>query len=363
MENLNKSYGVHLAVEVKTDTRPFDMVEGAAARASIRPEAMPEKPTPGKAISRAITCLMRICAASIEFPAWSQCASWVEERAVHRMVKGQQVQTGTRQVTMSGRNPNYSLKVTLVKQAHVDAGTTWRINIANRNKAGESMGHVLSVTYSPLVGLYFTNGTDAQAFDTFGKEIKAIVETEYQRFLSNYNDEDIRGLLSAELADMKALKVIKKNNCFIPHVSVDRAKALYEFAKECGQEVSWLGLDASEMTRDSLLHDLKSSIFSDMDEYEEVLNAKLNTPTGERKRGEKQRERMFDTAIGNIDRIMALAEYHADVLGVMAEGIRERRDALRSKAHELLTKDFDAAPLPAAHEAAPAPVVNPDEVF
>lgn len=336
MQQLGNSYGVKFDFEIKTDTRPFDTVEAAALKAGIKPEHMPEKPTTFQAISRAIACLTRTCMSSVEFPGWSKHATWEEETTSYKTVKGARIAVSGR-ATASGRNPNYSLKITQVKKASTDASTTWRINIANRNKAGENMGHVLSVTYDPVLGLRFEKGTDANAFAEFGREVQIIVNEEYKRFARNYNDEDIRRILDAELADMRALKVIKNTNRFIAHEFVDRAKGLYEFARDCGQVVSWLGLDNSPMTRDSLLHDLKTAIFSDMDEYEAELDAKLNPVGLERKRGEARREQMHDTAMKNIDKIMAMAQYHAQVLGCMAEGIAERESKLRAKAHKLLT--------------------------
>lgn len=359
-KQLPKSYGVKFDFEVKSDTRAFEQVDQAADKAGIKHEHRPEKPSMGRAIARAIAYLMRVCMSSIEFPKWSQHAAWEEERPTYRVVKGQSVMSGVERVIREGRNPNYSLKITEVKQAHTDASTTWRINIANRNKQAENMGHVLSVTFDPAQGLSFSKGTDLAAFDSFGKEIMEIVNTEYLRFAKNYNDEDIRATLDAELADMKALKVIKNTNRFIAHEYIDRARALYKFAEECGQVVSWLGLDAEDMTRDSLLRDLKNSIFTDMDEYEKAMLKALNTPTKERKRGEKQRERMFNTAIENIDKIMAMAEYHAQVLGVMSEEIIARRNALKSKATEFLTRDFDTAPAQVVEESN---VVSADQAF
>lgn len=365
---LDKSYGVHLAIEVKTETRPFDQVDNAAINHGLV-ERLPEKPSQSKAISRAIACLMRICMSSIDFPQWSKHSQYEVTREITRVVSGATVKVGERVETVSGRNPNYSLKVTQVKQAKTDASTTWRINIANRNKAGENMGHVLSVTYDPTHGVYFTKGTDAQAFDDFGNEVREIVTNEFQRFATNYNDEDIRKVLEAELRDMRALSVIKRQNCFIPQANVDRAKSLYMFAKECGQEVSWLGLDASEMTRDSLLADLKSSIFADMDAYDKVLDDKLNPVGLEKKRGEKQRDRMYTTAMDNIDNIMATAEYYGAIFGIMEAEIIARRDKLKNKATELLTKDWENTPTLVAADPNLAPelgtvIVNhPDSVF
>jgi len=361
MNELPKSYGVHMAVEVKTDTRPFDTVDLAAARANIKPEFLPEKPNTLTAISRALACLVRTCMASILFPDWSKYASWEEDRVTYRVVKGQRVAIGHK-VTCSGRNPNFSLKITEVKKASTDASKTWRINIANRQKAGENMGHVLSVTYNPAEtpALTFQAGMDAYAFAEFGREIQAIVQAEYKRFARNYNDEDIRNIISAELRDMGALSVIKRNNAFIPHTDLDRAKALYQFAKDCGQEVSWLGLDNSPETRDSLLADLKAHVLGAMEEYEAELDEKLN-PTGlERKRGEKRREQMYDTAMTNIDKIMAHAQHHAQVLGVLQDEIKEAEQRLRGKATLLLTTTGEDVKVKSAEETNPVPAVEAD---
>jgi hypothetical protein len=357
-KTLPKSYGVKFDFEIKSDTRDFDRVDAAAIKAGIKYDHMPQRPSQRQAISRAIAYLMRVCMTSIEFPSWSPFAHWEESIPQYRVVKGAQVLVGYSPKTCSGRNPNYSLKITEVKQARVDASTTWRINIANRNKQAENLGHVLSVTYDNG-GLSFTMGTDMSAWETFGKEVMAIVNAEYKRFAMNYNDEDIRNVLNAELADMRALKIIKATNCFIAHEHVERAKALYKFAEECGQVVSWLGLDNDEMTRDSLLRDLKATVFADLEEYEGTMDKLLNTPPKERKRGEAQRERMFNTAISNIDKIFAQAEYYAQVLGVMSEELVQRRNHLRTKATEFLTKDFDKVEAP---KPVPVAVVATDNI-
>lgn len=341
-QTLPGNYGVKFDFEIRTDTRGFDLVDTAAIRAGIAEKNRPAKPSKGQAISRAMAYLMRVCVSSIEFPAWSDFSRWEGKRSNER------------------RNPNFSLKITQVKKASADTSVAWRINIADSTKKGENMGHVLNVVYDPNFGVYFMAGEDALAFATFGREMQEIVNTEFGRFLTNYNDEDLRRVLDAELSEMRALKIIKKTNCFIPRDYVEQARKLYLFAKECGQVVSWLGLDNSDMTRDSLLADLRTAIFTEMEEYEAELDAKLNAPSGERKRGEKQRERMYNTANDNIDSIMVQAEYHAMVLGVMAEGIRERRDMLKRKAAEFLTKDFNSVTIPPAVQV---PVKNPDEVF
>lgn len=337
---LPANYGVKFDFEISSATRPFDQVDAAADKHGIAKENRPDKPTKAQAIARAMLYLMRVCASSIEFPAWSPFNQWDKKKVGDK------------------RNPNYSLKITQVKKLSTDTSVTWRINIADATKKGENMGHVISVTYDPGVvqPIYFTAGQDKAAFDTFGREVREIITNEYARFLNNYNDEDLRRVMDAELSSMHALKVIKNTNCFIPRDYVDRARALYEFAKDCGQVVSWLGLDNSDMTRNSLLADLRAVVMADMDEYERELDAKLNAPEGERKRGEKQRNRMFETANSTIDHIMAQAEYHATVLGCMAEGIIARRDALKAKAVEFLTRDFSKNTV-ATEASAPANVV------
>jgi hypothetical protein len=374
MDKLPNSYGAHVAFEIKSETRPFDLVDSAAYAAGIKPEHMPEKPSTGKAISRAIACLVRTCMSNIEFPAWSKYATWETNTPQHRVVGGKTVLVGMIRQIHAGRNPNYSLKVTEVKQARTGMEKTWRINIADRNKQAENMGHVLSVTYDGGA-LFFSKGTDAYAFAEFGAEVQEIVNTEYKRFALNYNDEDIRTILDAELSDMRALKVIKNTNRFIAHEHVERAKMLYDFAAACGQTVSWLGLDNSPMTRDSLLKELLATVTADMDEYETVLDEKLSPKGLERKRGEKRRESMHDTAMASIDRIYAQAEYYEEVLGAAAEGLAGKRDRLRQKAFKLLTVTGDEVLLPVkevqeAPEAATtldgtnAPeVVSPESAF
>lgn len=361
MRELPKSYGVKFDFAVSTETRPFDLVDAAAYKAGVKPEHMPAKPSTGKAISRAIACLLRICMSSIEFPAWSKHATWEVSVPQMRTVNGVVVQVSTKQVQKSGRNPNYSLKITEVKQMRTGTEKTWRINIANRNKQAENMGHVLSVTYNPATGLCeFHAGTDAVAFAEFGDEVREIINTEYKRFALNYNDEDIRDILDAELNDMRALKVIKNTNRFIAHEYVDRAKLLYDFAVDTGQTVSWLGLDNSPMTRDSLLKDLQATVNADMDEYEATLDEKLNPKGLERKRGEKRRGLMHDTAMETIDHIYAQAEYYEDILGAVAEGLKEKRDRLRAKAFKLLTVTGDEKPVLTSE--APAEMLPTDGV-
>lgn len=324
MEALGTGYGVHLSFEVKTDTRDFASVDAAMVKAGIVEKNRPSKPNITSAIARAMAYLTRTCTATIEFPPWSKHNQWEGKRA------------------NEVRNPNFSFKITPVKKLQSDTSQAWRVNIADNTRRQENLGHVISIIHDPNlpVPVYFTHGTDREAFEGFGREVQEIVNTEYARFINNYNDEDLRSVFNAELTEMRALKIIKNTNCFIPRDFVQRAEKLYTFAQECGQTVSWLGLDDSVRTRDSLLADLKAVIFGDMEEYEAVLDEKLNAKEGERKRGEKQRERMYNTSVSTIDRIMAQAEYHAAVLGVMADGIREKESALRLKACEFLTKDF-----------------------
>lgn len=352
--------GAYLSGEFQTDTRAFDRVETALKKSGIQAHhdsPLLERPTPSKAASRAMNYLARTCAASIEFLPGSKFRTWTVDRPVYRMVKGERVQAGVTQEVMDGRNPNFCLKITVVKKAKVDASVTWRVNIAHREKAGENMGHVLNVTYVNG-GIEFSPGVDAQAHEVFGADLEALIRAEYARFLTNYDDQDVRGVWDAEIAACRALKVIKNTNAFIATAYLERAQALYNFVRECGHEVSWLGLDNSPMTRDSLLKDLVASIMADMDKYEAQLDAKLNTPTKERKRGDAQRERMYNTASANLDEILALAEYQQTVLGCVSEKIAERATALRSKAREFLTKDFDAGTPRAAAVEPAAETVN-----
>ena len=149
---LPKSYGVKFDFEIKTDTRSFDLVDTAAAKAGIKAKHLPSKPTMGQAIARAMLCLVRMCMSSIEFPAWSKHGHWEGKRIGDK------------------RNPNYSLKITQVKAAKTDANTTWRVNIADAKRAGENMGHVLNVTYCPafagtINAVTFQPCTDKQAFE------------------------------------------------------------------------------------------------------------------------------------------------------------------------------------------------------
>ncbi len=344
MTNLSNRIGAQFSFNILSETRAFATVEEALSRSGIQDHhgrTLLARPTPANAISRAINYLTRTCQASIEFLPGSKWRTWTVEKPVYRVVAGVRSQTGTWTDVAEGRNPNFCLKITVVKKLSTDTSVTWRVNVADRNKHNENMGHVLNVTYANGA-IHFAPGSDVQAHDFFGADLEDVIRAEFDRFLSNYDDQDVRDICNTELAQFRALKVLKNTNAFISTEHLDRAKALYKFVCECGHEGSWLGLTDEPETRESLLKDLKSSIMADMDAYEEELDEKLNTPTKERKRGEAQRERMYNTQSAKLDDIMGMADYYSVVFGAMAEGIVERRDALRTKARELLTKNFDA---------------------
>lgn len=344
-DKLSPNWGAHVGFSIATETRPFDMVENAVKPIQdLHESPLLQRPSAQTAISRAVNALMRTCAASIDFPRDSKYASWDETVPLYKTVNGKRLIVGTTTIPKTGRNHNFSLKITQVKAARVGNETTWRFNIADRRNQVENMGHVLNLTYD-TGNLHFNPGSDAAAVNNFGVDVGALIMTEYDKYLNNYNDEDIRAVFNAEMTAMKALKILKKTNCFIANSQVERAKLLYKFAQDTKQEISWLGLDSEIITRDSLLKDLQASIFADMDDFEAKLEVKLNTPTKERKRGEDQRVRMYNTATETIDGILALAEYYEMVLQASAEGIKERAKQLRSKATELLTKDFDIIPI------------------
>jgi hypothetical protein len=258
------------------------------------------------------------------------------------MVKGVRVQTGTLQTTCQGRNPNYSLKLTAVKKASTDTSQTWRVNIADRNKKSENMGHVLNVTHTPGIGLAFTAGSDYSAHADFGADLECIIRAEFARFAANHDDTDVRTLLDREFSKIHAMRVLEKLNCFVAPEHVERAGKLSDFAQAIGCELDWSDLAATPRNRDNLLKQLTASIFADMDDFEKELDRKLNTPTKERKRGEKQRDRMVETQTDNLSKIMALPEYYAQVLGCISTEILDRKAALVCKIQTILTKDFDA---------------------
>ena len=226
-----------------------------------------------------------------------------------------------------------------------DGEVAYRINISDRRRKEENMGHVLTATYRPGLPVEILPG-DQAAWDKFGEDIRVLVNDANAKFSNNYDDTDIRSVVDKELSSLQAVHVlgyttnfILKDNEATPD-NTARAQKLVQFVHGCGHLANILGLDGSDLTRSAIVEELKTSIMAEMEEYEAQLDEKLGTKTKERQRGTKQRERMKATAEQNIDKIMALAEYHATVLGVVAEGIREKADALKAKASEFLTRDF-----------------------
>jgi hypothetical protein len=337
MEMINSGWGSFLKYKMLTEVRPFDQVELALIGSGLVERhvgvVLIEHPKASTAFTRSMGYLTRVCTASIPFPKDSPNAIWEENGSV---------QTGD-------RNPNFSLKIESVK-GMPKGEIAYRINISDRLRKDESMAHVLTVTHRPNLPVEVMPGNQ-DAWNQFGEDLAKLCRDAYDKFASNYNDEDVRDIVVTELAALKAVNVLGKTTNFIAKDTpatpnnMARAEALQKFIRDCGHQCQILGLDATERTRDSIVEELRSSILADMNDYEEDLDKKLNTPTNERKRGEDQRVRMLGTANKTIDRIMAQAEYHAAVLGVMADGIRERADALRTKAAEFLTRDFgDGAP-------------------
>lgn len=333
MEKLSSGWGTFLKYKMLTDTRPFDLVETALRNSGIAERhadtKLLEHPKASTAFTRSMNYLSRVCMASIPFPAGSPNLIWEEA-------------DGTKQT--GERNPNYSLKIESVKGTP-KGELAYRINISDRRRRDENMAHVLTVTFRPGMAIEVLPG-NPDAWDRFGEDLAKMCLDANQKFLNNYNDEDIRDIVVKELTALKALNVLGKTTNFIardtdaaPDNTV-RAEALMKFIRDCGHLANILGLDGETRTRDAIVDELRASILADMDEYEQELDAKLNTKTVERKRGEDQRARMMNTANKSIDRIMALADYHSTVLGVMAEGIRERAEGLRKKATEFLTRDF-----------------------
>lgn len=343
MENLSAGWGSFLKFKLLTELRPFDQVEKALLESGIAERhadtKLLEHPKASTAFTRSMNYLVRVCMASIPFPAGSLNLEW-EDNGVKKS---------------GDRNPNFSLKIESVKGTPKNE-LAYRINISDRLCRDENMAHALTVTYRPGMAIEVMPG-NAAAWDRFGDDLAKLCRDANDKFSNNYNDEDIRDVVNAELASLKALNVLGKTTNFIakdteltPDNTV-RAKALVKFVRDCGHLANILGLDASSWTRDSIIEELRASIFADMDECEDNLNKKLDAKTVERKRGEDQRTRMLGTANKTIDRIMAIADYHATVLGVMAEGIRERAQGLREKATEFLTRDFgDGVPTKASKQ-------------
>lgn len=324
-------WGSFLKFKLLTDIRPFEQVESALHASNIQDHhanKLLERPKPATAFTRSMGYLARTSAASIPFPKGSPNAQWEENG--HTVV--------------AERNPNYSLKVESVKGMPKDE-IAYRINISDRRSRNENMAHVLTATYRPNLPVEIMPG-DMGAYDKFGDDIRQLVKEAYEKFFNNYDDTDIRSVVDKELASLKAVHVLGHTTNFIARDSEAspfntlRAQKLVEFIHACGHLANILGLDGTERTRDAIVDELKSSILAEMEEYEADLDDKLNAKTKERQRGTKQRERMKATAEQNIDKIMALAEYHATVLGVMVDGIREKADKLKAKAAEFLSRDF-----------------------
>lgn len=331
-EQVSAGWGGLLRLTVKTETRDFLLVEKALADSGMQDfHAAPllHRPSMPTAFARAMNYLGRVCQSSIPFPQGSPNAEWEESG-----------------VTKTGdRNPNYSLKIESLKTAASDTSVSYRINISDRRVAGQDMAHVLTATYADgkvTVG----NGTHAAAYAKYGGDLTRLVDEAYIKFRNNYDDTDIRAVAQAELNKLKAISVLGGNTNFIAKdsdrmpMNAERSQKLAGFLKETGHLVALFGLDASAMTRDQLVDELKESLLSEMNEFEKSLDDKLNSTAKERSRGDAQRNRMKTTADQTIDRIMSLADYHAEILGVMAEGIRERAATLRAKANEFLTRDF-----------------------
>lgn len=327
--DMNQGYGIFFKFKCNTETRPFDQVEAALAASGIQDHhgsPLLQKPKPSTAFTRAMGFLTRVCTASISFPMGSPNAEWEENG-----------------VKMTGeRNPNYSLKIEPIKS---EDQISYRINISDRRCKDENMAHVLTTAHVIGGGVAILP-SDQAAWDKFGADIAKLVNDSYAKFLNNYDDTDVRAIVDKELASLKAVHVLGYTTNFIAKdteatpFNTERAKKLAEFVQNCGHLANILGLDATEMTRDALVAELRTSIMAELEEYEESLDAKLGMKTKDRQRGEKQRIRMLGTANKTIDSIMALAEYHAQVLGVIAEGITEKAAQLKAKAAEFLVKDF-----------------------
>lgn len=333
-------YGCFLKFKILTDVRPFDQVEKALNNSNIQDHhgsPLLERPKAATAFTRSMGYLTRVCAASIPFPPTSPNAEG------------------------EGKcNPNYSLKIEPIKGTPPGCpvgSMAYRVNISNRRLDRGNMSHVLTAIYIPEQPVKVQPGDDSIAWQKFGADLTSLVNDAYTKFFNNYDDTDVRAVVDKELAKLKALHVLGYTTNFIAKDSpespdnTERAFKLVEFIRQTGHLAGLLGLDSSDMTRDQLVEELKTSIITEMDEYEQELDEKLNSKTKVRQRGEKQRERMFNTAEKTIDNIMGLAEYHAARLGGMAEGIKERAERLRAKAKEFLTRDFGSGiPTPKVEE-------------
>lgn len=341
MKLVDRGWGSFFKFKIQTDVRPFDQVDSALRESGIadhHSSVLIERPKASTAFTRSMGYLTRVCASNIPFPAGSPNAEWEENG--HK-VGGE-------------RNPNYSLKIETVKAVNTDGSVAYRINISDRRLAVGNMSHVLTAVYRPDQPVGVVPGSDTVAWEKYGKDLSRLVNDAYFKFFNNYDDSDVRAVVDRELALLKAVNVLGKTTNFIardtekaPHNS-DRATKLVKFIRDAGHEATLLGLDGTAPTRDAIVDELKSSILAELDEYEEELDYKLNAKTKVRKRGEKQRTRMQNTALQNIDGIYALAEYHIDVLGVVSDEIRNRVAKLKEKAGEYLTRDFGSGATPSA---------------
>lgn len=331
VEMLGNGWGLFFKYKLLTETRSFDQVEKALHDSGIQEHhASPllQRPKPATAFTRSMGYLIRVCAASIPFAAGSPNASWDENGVT----------------VTADRNPNYSLKIESVKGTN-EGEIAYRINISDRRSRDENMAHVLTATYRPDKPVEIVSG-EVGAWNKFGEDLAKLVNEAYTKFFSNYDDTDVRDVIVKELGSLAAVNVLGKTTNFIakdtdarPH-NTERAERLNKFVHDCGHLGNMLGLDSTNMTRDAIVDELRTSIMSQLEEAEDKLDEKLGQKTKERERGEKQRLRMKNTAEMNVDSVMALAEYHAQVLGVMAEGIVEKAAAIKAKAAEFLTKDF-----------------------
>ncbi len=333
VEKVSSGWGSFLKFKILTDVRAFDQVEKALLNSTIQDHhgsPLLERPKASTAFTRSMGYLTRVCASSIPFPPGSPNAEYDEGGTKRR----------------SDRNPNFSLKVEAIKGTSTDGTIAYRVNISDRRLDRGNMSHVLTAVYKPDHPVSVEPGDDLMSWDKFGEDLTKLVNDSYFKFFHNYDDTDVRAVVDKELDKLKAVRVLGYTTNFISKDTpespnnTERAVKLVEFIRETGHLAGLLGLDASDMTRDQIVEELKSSIISEMDEYEAELDRKLNSKTKERQRGEKQRERMLGTAEKTIDRIMGLAEYHTLVLGNLGEGIRERAEKIRAKAHEFLTRDF-----------------------
>jgi len=360
MENLGNGWGTFLKFKVRTETRAFDRVEAALAESGIAErhvgrdgerKVLLARPDRGTAFARAMNCLTRVCAASIPFPSGSKHTTWQDGvDAVGNSV----MRTGD-------RNPCYSLKIEAVRRAATDTAVAYRINISDRTKAAGNMAHVLTAVYEAGV-LNVYAGSQADMAAEFGSDLEILVREEYARFCNNYDDTDVRGVIDAELTRLRALQVLGKTTNFVARdaegqANTECAERLVGFIKACGHDSELLGIDGSERSRDALLSELTASIMDEFESFEETLRAKLDKPTGERKRGDKQRERMHGNAVKDIEGIMALADYHCAVLGATVGAVAERKAELLKLASDFLTRDFGMSQKEKALAAAKAAVV------